>query len=154
MKKAQWQLDTTEAPASVIARLREHVDPVPSLPVFRAPGRRAFLGVVWNDAFEIRRREWFGKNDFGAILRAKVRATPTGSVVTGSIGPEPMLKVMFWLFVSLGLALSLAGAILALILTGPGRFVLAIVGLGFLILGPGVCGLFLMVSASERSQLI
>ena len=150
----EWRLDTTESPASLMRRLRELVDPLPTVPAFRVRGRRPFLGTVWDDAFEIRRREALGKNDFGAVLRARIQATPDGSIISGSVGPQPMLKVLFWLFFALGLSLSVAGLVLALVLSGPGRFVLAIVGLGLLAIGSGVCGVFLLPSVWDRGRLI
>ena len=150
-----WQAESADSAAELLRTLRENVDPLPTFGLFRVPGKSPFLGLVWNDTFEIRRRsELMGKNDFGAIFRGTVRATPTGSLIAGTIGAQSMLKVFAWIFSIMGICILVAGAAIACFTSGPGRFVGLFVALGFLVLGPTMCGLFLLPSAWDKPRLI
>jgi hypothetical protein len=140
----------------VLKRLRAEVDPLPRVALFRAPGRGRFLGEVYDTSVSLRLRAGtVGKNDFGPQLTATLESREGGSVLRGTVGPNPYLKAFRWVWALVGSMLIVLGIVLALTLQeSPGRYVMLIVGAVLLILGIGINYLLALPHLSERPKLL
>lgn len=149
-----WEGESPHSAEELLRNLRANVDPLPTVALGRVPGSAPFLGLVWNQSFEIRRREALGKNDFGAIFRGTVRAQGTGSVISGAIGPQSALRALLYIFLTIGICAFLGGAAIAFWSSDPGRLVGLYIGTAFLFGPPAICGLLILPSIADRSRLI
>ena len=153
---SQVTLSFPMSPEEVLTALRENSTSGSAFPVSGTRERRRFLGQVGDGWFSLRLfPSWlYRSSGVGPVFTATVTAAPPGCCVTGTLGPDPMVQALLWLWLIFGFCWVGVGVILGLALKQRGRFAMAYSGLAWTFLGLGVIGAFWLAGRFQRKKLI